>query len=234
MSSRRRDRECEKDQAQTSDGGRTGANPEADQPTPPGGSLQCYQPGTWSTIILLFNALAFPTGSNVSQRIITLVVKAYVNVADHISDAVALVESGTLIMISLQFPFAIHTAFHGFFKEFQSLTYQDSSGEGTGMVEKTSGEQATILDPDSEIQLQVSTWIGRKNTAPGFALRLRPRANKNLHIPSGYASGVLLHHICPQGRFMQIFNPLRPQALPSGYAPGQIKICIFSPGYAHG
>ncbi|KRX64246.1 hypothetical protein T09_6338 [Trichinella sp. T9] len=35
--------------------------------------------------------------------------------------------------------------------------------------------------------------------APGVALRLRPRANKNLHIPSGYASGVLLHHICPQG-----------------------------------
>ncbi|KRY02748.1 hypothetical protein T12_14311 [Trichinella patagoniensis] len=26
---------------------------------------------------------------------------------------------------------------------------------------------------------------------------------------------------------MQIFNPLGPQALPSGYAPGQIKICIF-------
>ncbi|KRX33808.1 hypothetical protein T06_200 [Trichinella sp. T6] len=44
--------------------------------------------------------------------------------------------------------------------------------------------------------------------APGDALRLRPRANKNLHIPSGYASGVLLHHICPQGRFMQIFNGL--------------------------
>ncbi|KRX71456.1 hypothetical protein T06_10352 [Trichinella sp. T6] len=38
MSARRRGRECEKDQAQ-SDGGRTGANPEADQPTPPGGSL---------------------------------------------------------------------------------------------------------------------------------------------------------------------------------------------------
>ncbi|KRY45320.1 hypothetical protein T03_3498 [Trichinella britovi] len=52
--------------------------------------------------------------------------------------------------------------------------------------------------------------------APGVALRLRPRANKNLHIPSGYASGVLLHHICPQGRFMQIFNPLgaTPQAMP--------------------
>ncbi|KRX64352.1 hypothetical protein T09_9284, partial [Trichinella sp. T9] len=26
---------------------------------------------------------------------------------------------------------------------------------------------------------------------------------------------------------MQIFNRLGPQALPSGYAPGQIKICIF-------
>ncbi|KRX79042.1 hypothetical protein T06_4455, partial [Trichinella sp. T6] len=52
--------------------------------------------------------------------------------------------------------------------------------------------------------------------APGDALRLRPRANKNLHIPSGYASGVLLHHICPQGRFMQIFNGLgaTPQAMP--------------------
>ncbi|KRY12029.1 hypothetical protein T12_933 [Trichinella patagoniensis] len=35
------------------------------------------------------------------------------------------------------------------------------------------------------------------------------------------------HQICPQGRFMQIFNHLGPQALPSGYAPGQIKICIF-------
>ncbi|KRY13376.1 Fatty acid-binding -like protein 6 [Trichinella patagoniensis] len=36
MSTRRRDRESGKEQAQ-SDGGRTGANPEADQPTPPGG-----------------------------------------------------------------------------------------------------------------------------------------------------------------------------------------------------
>ncbi|KRX55937.1 hypothetical protein T06_11613, partial [Trichinella sp. T6] len=36
-----------------------------------------------------------------------------------------------------------------------------------------------------------------------------------LHIPSGYASGVLLHHICPQA-----------PGVASGYAPGQIKICI--------
>ncbi|KRX19378.1 hypothetical protein T07_658 [Trichinella nelsoni] len=45
--------------------------------------------------------------------------------------------------------------------------------------------------PHSEIQLQMSSCIGRKNTAPGFALRLRPRANKNLHIPSNYAPGNL-------------------------------------------
>ncbi|KRX74374.1 hypothetical protein T06_12612, partial [Trichinella sp. T6] len=51
---------------------------------------------------------------------------------------------------------------------------------------------------------------------PRRRLRLCPRANKNLHIPSGYASGVLLHHICPQA-----------PGVASGYAPGQIKICIF-------
>ncbi|KRX40907.1 hypothetical protein T05_11483 [Trichinella murrelli] len=47
--------------------------------------------------------------------------------------------------------------------------------------------------------------------APGFALRLRPRANKNLHIPSGYASGVLLHHICPQAPGFAL--RLRPRAM---------------------
>ncbi|KRX91082.1 hypothetical protein T4E_3804, partial [Trichinella pseudospiralis] len=30
------------------------------------------------------------------------------------------------------------------------------------------------------------------------SLRGTPRANKNLHIPSGYALGILLHNICPQ------------------------------------
>ncbi|KRZ95358.1 hypothetical protein T08_7296 [Trichinella sp. T8] len=34
---------------------------------------------------------------------------------------------------------------------------------------------------------------------PGFCPRLCPRANKNLHIPSSYAQGTLLHNICPQG-----------------------------------
>ncbi|KRX64397.1 hypothetical protein T09_9631 [Trichinella sp. T9] len=49
MSARRRGRECEKDQAQ-SDGGRTGANPEADQPTPPGGSLHTFNQSTSITL----------------------------------------------------------------------------------------------------------------------------------------------------------------------------------------
>ncbi|KRZ53264.1 hypothetical protein T02_12398 [Trichinella nativa] len=56
----------------------------------------------------------------------------------------------------------------------------------------------------------------RQCKAPGFALRLCPRANKNLHIPSSYAQGTLLHNICPQGSFMQIFNRLgaTPGAMP--------------------
>ncbi|KRX85146.1 hypothetical protein T06_13618, partial [Trichinella sp. T6] len=42
-----------------------------------------------------------------------------------------------------------------------------------------------------------------------------------LHIPSGYASGVLLHHICPQAPGFAL--RLRPRAnknlhIPSGYA----------------
>ncbi|XP_003370449.1 hypothetical protein Tsp_16117, partial [Trichinella spiralis] len=74
-----------------------------------------------------------------------------------------------------------------------------------------------VVDRDSERNMVHKHKVSQleEDTAPGFALRLRPRANKNLHIASGYASGVLLHHICPQ-----------PEALPSGYAPGQIKICI--------
>ncbi|KRX80809.1 hypothetical protein T06_11360 [Trichinella sp. T6] len=60
-----------------------------------------------------------------------------------------------------------------------------------------------------------------KNIAPGFALRLRPRANKNLHMPSGYPPGNLLHNICPQGSFMQIFNRLRPQASPQAMPQGK-------------
>ncbi|KRY30507.1 hypothetical protein T01_11311 [Trichinella spiralis] len=33
------------------------------------------------------------------------------------------------------------------------------------------------------------------NIAPGFSPRLCPRANKNLHMPSRYAQGILLHNI---------------------------------------
>ncbi|KRY52338.1 hypothetical protein T03_7640, partial [Trichinella britovi] len=37
-----------------------------------------------------------------------------------------------------------------------------------------------------------------------------------LHIPAGYAQSILLHNISPEAL-----------GVASGYAPGQIKICIF-------
>ncbi|KRX89508.1 hypothetical protein T4E_437 [Trichinella pseudospiralis] len=57
-----------------------------------------------------------------------------------------------------------------------------------------------------------------QNIAPGFALRHCPRANKNLHMASGHASGIFLHNISPQGS-------LAPGVAP-GYAAGLLKICI--------
>ncbi|KRY71995.1 hypothetical protein T4B_4813 [Trichinella pseudospiralis] len=59
--------------------------------------------------------------------------------------------------------------------------------------------------------------------SPRRRLRLRLRANKNLHIPSGYALGILLHNICPQA--MQKFayaNFLCPKAM-----PGALPEAIF-------
>ncbi|KRZ60026.1 hypothetical protein T02_8619 [Trichinella nativa] len=49
---------------------------------------------------------------------------------------------------------------------------------------------------------------------PRRRLRLRPRANKNLHIPASYAQSILLHNICLQGD-MQIFisHQATPRAL---------------------
>ncbi|KRZ50220.1 hypothetical protein T02_10441 [Trichinella nativa] len=66
----------------------------------------------------------------------------------------------------------------------------------------------------------------RMKRAPGFPLRLCPRANKNLHMPSSYAQGILLHNICPQGT--PGFPPrLCPRAnknlhIPSSYAQGTL------------
>ncbi|KRY34348.1 hypothetical protein T03_9101, partial [Trichinella britovi] len=48
-------------------------------------------------------------------------------------------------------------------------------------------------------------------SGPRRRLRLCPRANKNLHIPAGYAQSILLHNICLQGD-MQIFICI--QAMP--------------------
>ncbi|KRX46241.1 hypothetical protein T05_115 [Trichinella murrelli] len=58
MSARRRGRECEKDQAQ-SDGGRTGANPEADQPSLPGGSLHTFNQSTSITLVASYRDIHF-------------------------------------------------------------------------------------------------------------------------------------------------------------------------------
>ncbi|KRX62980.1 hypothetical protein T06_8082 [Trichinella sp. T6] len=64
---------------------------------------------------------------------------------------------------------------------------------------------------------------------PRHRLRLCPRANKNLHIPAGYAQSILLHNICLQRDMFSSYAQGISSALgvASGYAPGQIKICIF-------
>ncbi|KRX37155.1 hypothetical protein T05_3667 [Trichinella murrelli] len=58
---------------------------------------------------------------------------------------------------------------------------------------------------------------------PRRRLRLCPRANKNLHIPAGYAQSILLHNICLQGD-MQIFvsSQATPRALPQQQAPSYV------------
>ncbi|KRY61073.1 hypothetical protein T03_1318, partial [Trichinella britovi] len=57
-------------------------------------------------------------------------------------------------------------------------------------------------------------------SGPRRRLRLCPRANKNLHIPAGYAQSILLHNISPEGGNMQIF--ICPQA-----TPGAMPQAIF-------
>ncbi|KRY94650.1 hypothetical protein T11_196 [Trichinella zimbabwensis] len=66
-----------------------------------------------------------------------------------------------------------------------------------------------------------------RNFSPRRRPRLRLRANKNLHIPSGYALGILLHNICPQAMknlHMQIF--LCPQATP-GAPRASPRLCLW-------
>ncbi|KRX64335.1 hypothetical protein T09_12482 [Trichinella sp. T9] len=69
------------------------------------------------------------------------------------------------------------------------------------------------VDANQPVATLKATWLSlNQKFSPRRRLRLCPRANKNLHIPSGnLAPGVA-----------------------SGYAPGQIKICIFPQGYAPG
>ncbi|KRX17120.1 hypothetical protein T07_14377 [Trichinella nelsoni] len=53
--------------------------------------------------------------------------------------------------------------------------------------------------------------------SPRRRLRLCPRANKNLHIPSGYAQSILLHIICLQEGYANFYLLLGyAQGIPSG------------------
>ncbi|KRY55618.1 hypothetical protein T03_18002 [Trichinella britovi] len=72
------------------------------------------------------------------------------------------------------------------------------------------------INPDNVLVLVVVSAF----RIPRRRLRLCPRANKNLHIPAGYAESILLHNICLQGD-MQIFICLQamPKAFPQHQAP---------------
>ncbi|KRX12762.1 hypothetical protein T07_13799, partial [Trichinella nelsoni] len=60
-------------------------------------------------------------------------------------------------------------------------------------------------------------------SGPRRRLRLCPRANKNLHIPAGYAESTLLHNIYLQGD-MQIFICF--QAMPRAF-PQALYFCNY-------
>ncbi|KRZ82462.1 hypothetical protein T08_9445 [Trichinella sp. T8] len=94
---------------------------------------------------------------------------------------------------------------------------------------------ATVVDPVGIRAINEVAFFGNyallniqlllfNSYPPGFPPRLCPRANKNLHMPSSYAQGILLHNICPQGT--PGFPPrLCPRAnknlhMPSSYAQG--------------
>ncbi|KRY73318.1 hypothetical protein T4A_11381 [Trichinella pseudospiralis] len=75
-----------------------------------------------------------------------------------------------------------------------------------------------------------------QNFSPRRRLRLRLQANKNLHIPSGYALSILLHNICPQAmpkfayaKFLfSNFPKSSARGLAPGHASGNKIICIIA------
>ncbi|KRY69125.1 hypothetical protein T4A_12245 [Trichinella pseudospiralis] len=77
--------------------------------------------------------------------------------------------------------------------------------------------------PQAMPQAEYQNFRIFQNIAPGFALRHCPRANKNLHIPSGHASA-LKHGL--RGKYANLFDlrhSLEKYAnfyLPLSYAPG--------------
>ncbi|KRZ36499.1 hypothetical protein T4C_9414 [Trichinella pseudospiralis] len=104
--------------------------------------------------------------------------------------------------------------FHGLARRDQHPTavshFQIISGVACRNMQIFTSPQAM---PQAMPQAEYQKFRIFQNIAPGFALRHCPRANKNLHMASGHASGIFLHNISPQG-FMQIF--ISPQAWPQG------------------
>ncbi|KRX57602.1 hypothetical protein T09_15168 [Trichinella sp. T9] len=82
-------------------------------------------------------------------------------------------------------------------------------------VNKSPKRQGSYGVKVSTVSGEGPKWKGKYCIGPRRRLRLCPRANKNLHIPAGYAQSILLHNICLQGD-MQIFvsSQATPRALP--------------------
>ncbi|KRX96528.1 hypothetical protein T4E_3339, partial [Trichinella pseudospiralis] len=96
----------------------------------------------------------------------------------------------------------------------------ESLSQGAVVVELTKRNMQIFISPQAMPQAMPQAEYQKfrifQNIASGFALRRCPRANKNLHIPSGHAS-----------EFSEFFRNLAPGVAP-GYAAGLVKICIFS------
>ncbi|KRY48154.1 hypothetical protein T03_10027 [Trichinella britovi] len=91
------------------------------------------------------------------------------------------------------------------------------------------GQIKICIFPQAMPQAIYSTIISlRRKFSPRRRLRLCPRANKNLHIPSGPRRRLRL---CPRAnKNLHIPSGNLAPGVASGYAPGQIKICIFPQG----
>ncbi|KRY18109.1 hypothetical protein T12_6709 [Trichinella patagoniensis] len=77
-----------------------------------------------------------------------------------------------------------------------SYRWRSAFGEAPGYASGYAPGQIKIcICPQATPGAVFCTIFGLKG--PRLRLRLCPRANKNLHMPAGYAWGSFLHNICP-------------------------------------